>query len=121
MKELTIEGRQLSLEFTHHAHGLRLWANEYDGHSWHTISADLYPLMTEFEALASFASQELGDSVHAETLAQALGVEMRFSDDAKCLECGAWYHYTEMLQTLNGDYVCTDCEAVSMILESEAN
>jgi hypothetical protein len=95
VKIIEINGQELTLEFWHTAHGIRLYVNEYDGREWRTVSGDLYPLMTEFEILNSFASEFLGDSVHGETLATALGVEMRTSEDVKCEKCSLWRHYED--------------------------
>ena len=123
-KAIEINGHELTLEFWHTAHGIRLYVNEYHGREWHTVSGDLYPLMTEFEILNAFAGEFLGDSVYGETLATALGVEMRSSDDVKCERCDTWNHYesedmvhgTDMLPEILDalalgywDYLCLDC------------
>lgn len=121
MKEITIEGHTLSLEFWQVPTGFRLHVNEYNGREWNTVSAYLYVLMTEFEALASFSSEFLGDSVHAETMAQQLGIDMRFWEDADCAKCGAWYHYMDMTELPSGFYVCTDCEGDLMIIKDCPN
>jgi hypothetical protein len=116
--------RELEISFEHLTAGLRVWVFEWydNGAQWVLRSNDLYPLTTEFEALCSIASDLFGDSVHGESLAELLGVEMRSSDDAPCIKCGAYQHYEEMIHgsdahdtvaeklgLTNWDYVCADC------------
>lgn len=106
---IKINGREFTFDFWHTANGLRLFVNEYNGREWETISGLLYPLSTHFECLGIWASEHLGDSVYAETLAEQLGIEMRTSEDADCEKCGAWNHYSEMVFLGGFEYLCQDC------------
>lgn len=122
MKECEVNGRRLAIgiDKVHTGHRLTVW--EYDGNNWQVFpdwNDVLCVMSTEFESLCDVASELFGEAVYAEDMAHKLDIPVRFYDDADCMECGAWYHYAEMTELPNGDYVCTDCEAVSMINESE--
>ena len=113
MKDITIQGRQLAIEFEWAAQGHRLTCMEWDGTDWQVLPnwrGTLCILQTEFESLASLSSDLFDEAVHAETMAEMLGVEFRFYDDADCVKCGYFTHYSEMTELTNGDYVCQDCE-----------
>lgn len=113
MKDITIQGRELAVEFEWAAQGHRLTCMEYDGSEWQVLpnwNGTLCILQTEFESLASLSSDLFEDAVHAETLAELLDVEMRFYDDADCVKCDRYTHYTEMTELPTGDYICQDCE-----------
>jgi hypothetical protein len=83
-RELTIGGRLLDIEFTNHHQGFRMYVTEYDGAAWVDLPGFdglLYILQTRFEALCGLSSELFDEAVHAETMAEALGIPMAFYDD----------------------------------------
>lgn len=125
MKEMTIKGRELAVEFDHASQGFRLTAMEYDGNEWQTIpnyDGALFIGSTYFEALCHLSSDLFDEAVHAETMAQLLEIPMITSDDAECVKCGEWGHYSELrggdamtqeianeLGATKFDYACYEC------------
>jgi hypothetical protein len=103
-------GKSLEIDFSYTPHGKRVRVAEYVSGDWVTNSNSLYPLSTEFECLTYVASDLFGESIHAEDLAHLLNIPIRFSDDADCVKCGAWYHYEEMISTGPSEYVCINCD-----------
>lgn len=126
MQTITYKGNEYSFEFTPTTHGLRVWVMKWDPerNDWVTLDNSLHPLSTKFEALCYISAEHFGETVNAETLAQLLGIEMRFQEDADCLVCGTWAHYEEMISgsaidhaladklgLTQWDYACVDCVA----------
>ena len=66
-------------------------------------------LQTQFEALASAAAEIFGESVEAESIAQAGKIPMRFYDDADCITCDGFWHYEEMVFISENEYQCFNC------------
>ena len=84
MKDITIQGRELAIEFEWAAQGHRLTCMEWDGTDWQVLPnwrGTLCILQTEFESLASLSSDLFDEAVHAETMAQELDIEFRFWDE----------------------------------------
>ena len=84
MKDITIQGRELAIEFEWAAQGHRLTCMEWDGTDWQVLpnwNGTLCILQTEFESLASLSSDLFDEAVHAETMAQELDIEFRFWDE----------------------------------------
>ena len=84
MKDITIQGRELAVEFEWAAQGHRLTCMEWDGTDWQVLpnwNRTLCILQTEFESLASLSSDLFDEAVHAETMAQELDIEFRFWDE----------------------------------------
>lgn len=112
MKDITIQGRELAVDFEWSQQGHRLTVMEWDGTDWQTLpnyNGVLCILSTQFESLCGVASELFDEAVWAEEMAHKLGIPVRFYDDADCVDCGSWYDYEEMFQRPNGDYVCQDC------------
>jgi hypothetical protein len=117
------QNREFDLEFRYHANGTGLSAYEVmPDLEFVKLSDYLYPLQTEFEILCSFAAEQFGESVHGESLAELMGVEMITSDDAKCPLCERYYYYGDMvageslpeaeqdlLEISKWDFVCHEC------------
>ena len=83
--ELTINNRKLDIEFEGSMQGFRLdvheWVNdEYlpiEGFTWQIQRL----MQTQFEALMDLSSYLFDEAVHAETMAQKLGIPMNFYED----------------------------------------
>jgi hypothetical protein len=110
-KEITYQGRTLEIVFGYHNQGTRVWVNEWKDEKWiHRIDGILHILETEFEILCDIAAELFGDTIHAESLAELLGVPYRFSDDAQCRICETWQHYEEgKYDSKNDSYLCSWC------------
>ena len=77
----------------------------------------LHILQTEFETLLSAVGEfpeVFSEDFDVEKLAIDNEVEIRFQDDAKCINCGAWIHYLDMVQIDKFDYQCVDCNAKTL-------
>lgn len=68
-------------------------------------------MQTQFEALATFASEKWGEAVRAEAIAEAGNIPFRFWDDADCRDCDHFGDYSEMTGLESGEYLCNDCAA----------
>jgi hypothetical protein len=82
--ELTIGGRELDIEFTDHHQGFRMFVTEWDGAAWVDLPGFdglLYILQTRFEALCGLSNELFDEAVHAETMAEALGIPIVWHDD----------------------------------------
>jgi hypothetical protein len=84
MQDITIRGRELSIEFGHASQGHRLTVMEYDGDEWQTLPEYDYVLClgaTYFDSLCNLASDLFDDASVGETLAEELGVPLISYDD----------------------------------------
>jgi|TARA_R110002153_G_scaffold156504_1_gene308478 hypothetical protein len=82
--EIKVSGRELDIEFTHASQGFRMYVSEWDGVDWVALpnfDGTLMLMQTQFEALCSLASDLWDEAVVAETMAELLGVEIRFYDE----------------------------------------
>lgn len=94
-----------TFEFSPRSQGFQLTVTKGEK----TIYDYLMILQTQFEALMSAASEIYGDTIEAESIAQAGGIAYRFSDDADCRDCEYFGDYSEMTATEDGEYLCDDC------------
>lgn len=132
MYKTTINGQEFEIDFAYFNAGKRLtvWTwqdasdDEWGRHQYIKVYEALHPLQTEFEAFYSWCGDHFGEDVDAEKLAFKMGMELRSSDDVRCIKCEAWYHYqsedlvhgtdarqdvADSLELGNWDYVCMDC------------
>ena len=89
MKDITVNGRELAVEFEWASQGHSLTVMEWDGSDWQTLphyNGVHCLLMTQFEALCGLASDLFDEAVWAEDMAEQLGIPMRFYDDEDELE-----------------------------------
>ncbi len=119
-QEITYLGRTLELSFDWHTQGTKVNVWEYTGKEWEPlISNTLYILQTDFEILCEVAAEVFGESIHAETLAPMLGIPIRSSEEAECIYCGKWEHYSEgKYDEKSFTYACNDCAYTQEILNT---
>ncbi len=111
---ITYQGKELDIELQHLNTGTRVYLSQWDGENLtHRIDGILHILQTDFEILCDIAAELFGDSIHAESLAELMGVPFRFSDDSECDSCGRWEHYEEgQYDEKTFSYLCSDCLAI---------
>ena len=84
MQDVTINGRELAIEFEWASQGHRLTAMEWDGDEWQTIPGYDGVLClgnTYFESLCNLSSDLFDEAVFAEDMALALEIPITFEDD----------------------------------------
>ena len=108
---ITYQGKELDIELQHLNTGTRVYLSQWDGENLsHQIDGILHILQTDFEILCDIAAELFGESIHAESLAELMGIEIRFSDDAQCRICETWQHYEEGKYNYENDsYLCSWC------------
>ena len=92
MDDITVNGRELAVEFEWAQQGFRLTAMEWnpDDECWDNLPGYdrvLCIMSTQFEALCGLASDLFDEAVWAEDMAEQLGIPMRFYDDEYDCDC----------------------------------
>jgi hypothetical protein len=81
MHDITVNGRELAIEFEWASQGHRLTAMEWDGSEWQTVpdyNGVLCLMQTPFESLCNLASDLFDEAAWAEDLAAKLQIPMTF-------------------------------------------
>jgi predicted nucleic-acid-binding Zn-ribbon protein len=131
MTILEINNRTLEINFDYALQGHRVTVMEYTEQetisgNWQILANWNFVLClgaTHFDTLCNIASDLFEEAAIAETMAQQMGIEMRFYDDVECVKCGR-FDYSESEEMLlgcnisenleilsmgNWDYVCSEC------------
>lgn len=125
MTAVTVQGREFNIDFHYASQGHRITVMEYLDGTWKAVPNYDYVLClgnTQFETLCNLSSDLFDEAVYGEDFARALEIPMITDEDAECIVCKNYYHYSDMAQghemldeiaeqlgATNWDYACIPC------------